>query len=521
MNVYVGGDVRGIQDFIFASPRLLEMRGASTLLDLFDREVVGRLAAKHKGTKVFAGGGNFLVELPASNGAPAEEVAGPFIRDVKAAFFELTGGHEIVVEVEAEGEKGFPEARKQLDRQIQVRKREPKALRALASFPFLKRCESCAREEADTFHGFKGDDRKLWIGPSCWGKRQMHGRLQKLNKEGRCEGVEVLGLDQTVPVPLPLEDLRQGELPRTFQDLAKDDDLGLVVADGNGLGEMFQDLGRDRYDELSKKVDRALKEALRKALAEVFGENQEHWKAQVLICGGDDLVVALPASKALCFARQLIGAFRVEHEGRQAGMSAGVVFVKPSFPFRTAHDLAEELLRGAKAWCRQDKQNRLAALDFHRVLGTNVQDLAAERKALFPADDDGVRDSWAYGAAGPYDEAGMEQLSKLVCLLRQLPKSQLGRLREILSPRDDSVVAPDLDPDWQVPRRVIEELRYWRSRQAGQAGQKGLGKDQLLFGRDADPGLLVESKERGPKGNRNVHRWVLADALRLAEQREG
>ncbi|HRC85239.1 MAG TPA: hypothetical protein PK413_06505 [Thermoanaerobaculia bacterium] len=513
MNVYVGGDVRGIQDFIFASPRLLEMRGASAVLRLFDHEVVGRLAKKHGGTKIFAGGGNFLVSLPASSEKPAGEVAKPFLQDAKAAFFELTGGHEIVVEAWAEGAEGFAGARERLDHEIRLRKRQPTTARALASFPFLKRCESCAREEADVLHGFGDDEGERWIGPSCWAKRQMHVQLQRLQKTGRCPGLKVVGVGETLLPSLPLDDMRLAALPKTFQELAGDDDLGLVVADGNGLGEMFQGCSLKEYEDLSERVDRALKEALGAALLQAFGADRKSWRAQVLICGGDDLVVALPARKALGFARELIAAFRVPHRGKVAGMAAGVVFAKPGFPFRTAHELAEELLRGAKAHCRRSP-GRLAALDFHRVLGTNVQDLAAERRALLPADDDGQHESWSYGAAGPYDADELDALQTLAKILRRLPRSQLGRLRQILSPRDDSVAAEDRDSHWRVPRRVLAELRSWRSR------QEGLEPTELAIGTEPDSRLIQSREEKGRKGPRNVHRWVLADALRLAEQGE-
>ncbi len=55
------------------------------------------------------------------------------------------------------------------------------------------------------------------------------------------------------------ERLRGAKLPANFQDLAGEDDLALVVADGNGLGDWFEDLSLEDVEKLSTEVDSTLR----------------------------------------------------------------------------------------------------------------------------------------------------------------------------------------------------------------------------------------------------------------------
>jgi hypothetical protein len=74
---YTAGDVRSIQEYIFGSPRLLEMRGASALIDFFDRVAMPALIAKAGGRTIFSGGGNFLARFDQETAALPPTLATP------------------------------------------------------------------------------------------------------------------------------------------------------------------------------------------------------------------------------------------------------------------------------------------------------------------------------------------------------------------------------------------------------------------------------------------------------------
>jgi len=512
MSTYVAGDVRSIQSFIFATPRLREMRGASALLDFFDRSVVPRLVKDFEGELISSGGGNFLARFEGGTGPNG--AASRFRQRVEEVFFHLTGGHEIAV-VERADEEAFETAQPALHQRLRQAKAHPGGARQLASMPFLKRCEGCGREAADMPWPLPGvpreDPRRQWLGPACHRKRSMHKELAGV--EGRAARARhaVYGLDEKLEVPPVTERLRQAKLPHDFQELVKGDDLAILVADGNGLGDWFQGLDLERYRALSLQIDERLRKALDAATTAAFGTEEEP-ALQVLICGGDDLVAALPARYALAFAKELVRGFRVDDEtGRRepAGLAAGLLLARHSFPFRPAHALAEELLQRAKQRCREDGVK--SALHFHRVIGSHVRSLEGELGHL--ERDDGEGRGWAYAAAGPYTPEELEDLLALAGELKaKVTPSQRGRLREILSPRDDSRETPP-DPERGVPARLLAELEAWRLRQ-----------EEEPFSRPVEEmwERYVRTEERpGPTGlRRTVHRWVLGDALTLADLRE-
>jgi hypothetical protein len=405
----------------------------------------------------------------------------------------------------------FPAAHAELRRSLRRAKSSPQGVRALASMPFLKRCESCAREPADEPRRVPGRDVDRWIGPACLRKHEMHGQLQRAIKakpgDGPCHAV--FGLPTPLEIRVVTERLRGAKLPADFQELAGQDDLALVVADGNGLGDWFEELEIDQVERLSAAVDAALRRALDAATDAAFpGEKSP--SLQVLICGGDDLVVALPARRGLRFAKQLLESFTVtslREPGRTAGIAAGLLFAKPSFPFRQTHDLAASLLGRAKARCR--REGLRSALDFHRVAATQVQSLEKERAALEIVGRE--PDAWSYGAAGPYTPEELTALRSLADNLRTgVTASQRGRLREILSPHGDARETP-LHPAWKVPERVMAELAAWLARQEG-------AKPFEISAGAPSADLLAEETVTGSSGATRIYRRLrLADALVLAE----
>jgi hypothetical protein len=508
MTVYVAGDVRSIQDYIFSSTRLYEMRGASALLSFFDRAVVPQLVSDFGGKVISSGGGNFLAEFEER---PIEEL----VAAVKDAFFDLTGGHDVAIEALAT-ELPFPAAQAELHRRLRRRKHQPEEARASASMPFLKRCESCGREPADVDWPLPGaaagDPRRQWLGPACHRKRLMHKALAEQARTGRPARQGVHGVAELLDVSPIHPRLVGADPPPDFETLVGEDDLATLVADGNGLGDWFAERERDSFRDLSKHIANAFETAISAALDEAY-PGVSNPQIQVLVCGGDDLVVALPARHALRFARALLESFRVtdpDRPERQTGLAAGLLLSKHSFPFRQAHALAEELLHRAKARCQEE--GLLSALDFLRVTATHVRSLARELEQR--ERDNSVDRGWSYGAAGPYT---LEELGRLLDLAEELRRkvtpSQRGKLREILSPRDDGPETP-LDPEWQVPQRLVAELRAWSLRQDQEPFDQPLATNWTRF-------VRTQRRELSGGGHRIYQRWQLHDALILAELAEG
>ena len=198
--------------------------------------------------------------------------------------------------------------------------------------------------------------------------------------------------------------------PENTNDLEKNFDgldwLGIVHADGNGLGQIFLNFhqftenNRDYINKLrcfSLALDLCTQNAFKTAI-QVFNQDRKRKRKYdilplvPLVLGGDDLTVICDGKKALEFTEKFLLAFEEETSRndledvgniinevsqkalKSKGLSAcaGIAIVKPHFPFSVGYDLAESLLKSAKTVKNkvQDKDNNTvscSALDFHIV----------------------------------------------------------------------------------------------------------------------------------------------------------
>lgn len=221
----------------------------------------------------------------------------------------------------------------------------------------------------------------------------------------------------------------QGSAASSGNRLLKDDAtsdprswLGIVHADGNGLGKIFLNfekyLGSDTsdrnyintYRKFSLALDECTEAAFIQAL-DVFPADKKDGAVPVvpLILGGDDLTVVCDGHYALEFTREFLRGFEQQTEqhpviakvaqeafgvGRLSAC-AGVVIAKRHFPFSVAYSLAAELISSAKQVKQQltcpvtDKISEsppfpCSALDFHILYDTTGIDLEAIQAKLTP-----------------------------------------------------------------------------------------------------------------------------------------
>jgi hypothetical protein len=147
----------------------------------------------------------------------------------------------------------------------------------------------------------------------------------------------------------------------TFEDLCNGDYLALIHADGNGLGNMQKDLMAACKSKgieglaLEAEIEMffytmrvTLRRALKLAIEKL--EQPQSQGIQILMLGGDDLLIACRAPLALPLVSALANELHELQRGKtpQLTIGVGVAIAKPSFPFHRLHDLAEELASSAK-----------------------------------------------------------------------------------------------------------------------------------------------------------------------------
>ncbi len=210
--------------------------------------------------------------------------------------------------------------------------------------------------------------------------------------------------------------------------------LGVVHADGNGLGQIFLDLAthlgnlpnsgkpKPRVFEAMKAISDELQGATERAFYAAC--EHIHWLGASrayqaplrrhgakciyvpvipLVLAGDDLTVLVEGEYALPFAKTFLRAFEEETAkcetiarvakvalgAPRLSAAAGVALVKHHFPFHLAYGLAEQLLKSAKKVKRQIPATTSAAdlpapfpasaLDFHVLFDASYTDLESIR----------------------------------------------------------------------------------------------------------------------------------------------
>ena len=206
------------------------------------------------------------------------------------------------------------------------------------------------------------------------------------------------------------------DILQNIEELEKSgyDWLGIVHADGNGVGQLFLEFGDicgettldgyfDAYRKFSLSLDLCGVAAFQKAFEKTWPKHKDPIPLIPLVLGGDDLTVLCDGRRAVNFAATYLKAFQEQtkkkkvfgqssiipkilklkqkkackEDWKKLGAAAGIAITKPHYPFHRGYELAEELLKKAKKVKSKLGVSR-CALDFHVLFDgaeTSLDDL--------------------------------------------------------------------------------------------------------------------------------------------------
>lgn len=182
------------------------------------------------------------------------------------------------------------------------------------------------------------------------------------------------------------------EPPQSLADIVDGDYLALVHADGNSIGQRYQ-AWRNRIAGQDRSLDAeahgecfyhsmrvAVRRALTEALNQVFANAPRNY--QLLMLGGDDLLLTCAAPYALPFVRAYAAALKGIPlcDGKPLSIGAGVAIAKETFPFHRLHATAEALADSAKQRFRAESSLD-SVVDWHVTSNAWLEDPIAERQA--------------------------------------------------------------------------------------------------------------------------------------------
>lgn len=208
--------------------------------------------------------------------------------------------------------------------------------------------------------------------------------------------------------PVDLTPKTNGNSARAFPYQNDDPLLGVIHADGNGLGQLLMKLRNhvenqpsvsftDFFFQFSEAISTATATAARWATEEVLlpEDEQSMVPARPIVLGGDDLTMLVRADLALEFARVFLLRFEeatkvafeklrerfptVEFPPKLTAC-AGITYIRPTHPFQSAYRLAESLCRRAKTLRKGSHGNGdMSAVAFHRITTALVDDWESVR----------------------------------------------------------------------------------------------------------------------------------------------
>ena len=465
----VAFDTDHIKQYVFGTDKLKEIRGASSILDYLNRTV---MTGKEKNkplpfrvNPVYANGGGGLFVIESDNADDAEN----FERYIQREYRERTGeGASITYAVQKlpddikitrnddiEGELVDDEKIESFLESLRWRLREKKLIASeMISFPthpFMRPCDSCGvfyaapdegRVNRDPDERTQGELYCL----SCQLKRQRDEQVKQyiddvvrgdktssddfLWKEVR-DRLEKAGYDLS----------SHPKRPEDFNVFAnfkgKKDYLALIYADANSMGSSFEKCkGLKEYQILAKTVDDAIYQAVCSAIAQqlkvkdhVPAGLQPTFPFDILLMGGDDVLMAVPATVALDVALTIANVFEKEmgkhYPDKQYTLSVGVVIAPIKYPFRLLESLVTTTLKFAK-----DDGEGKPRINFVTVAGSASETFTK----VFDLLRDETADKQFFATLRPYDPATLRHLLDAIRDGRRqnLGRSKLHQMREAI-----------------------------------------------------------------------------------------
>jgi GGDEF domain-containing protein len=487
-------DTDHIKGYVFGTDRLKEIRGASSRLDYLNRITMKALGDQLGARCVYANGGSGLFVIDSDK-------ADAFGMEVQEAYHRETGGTGSITWVVQKLPDDFVQDQDEdikpfldlLSWKIREAKGVGAETVALLSHPFLRPCASCGVEYAHDYDRHAGpDERDLLFCASCLQKREEDMRVKRridtlLGPKAKSTALEDTLWDRVI------EELRKrnykffdwAERPSDFNEFTSfrgaKNYYGLIYADANSMGNIFD---RPAYGRLSirkriaKGVDDSVYEAVADAIARYLKmedhlkpgtrwskENPPPFPFDILLLGGDDIMIVVPATVALDVALFISEKFHeltkpVDPLGIGYTLSVGVVLAPVKYPFGLLRKLAESTLKfakkeGAKRRGAEDV-NGITLINFLIVTGGVPHEFKATYKEVFYNKQEKTGEKF-YATLRPYSP---EHLSALLKMIRDGKEKELGRTK--LHQLREAVLKKNLTTSVLDGRMA---LRNWKDRQ--------------------------------------------------------
>lgn len=413
--MYLVYDVRGIQKYIFAVPKLKGVIGGSLIVEEFDHQEAPQAAKKYGWECIFTGGGRGLFS----------KNDGGNIADLRKELTETAHSHGLDIRFgECEEMNSIPEA---VDLYPFVPPMEPGKIYPCALSGLWPVREKGAVHELIKERMEKArrlDLNQKSATPIKQVLKALNEEFEELLKETYGSNMK-MDFFRNVSPEEEQDQQERKEAKAAARALGNRNRWAVVCMDGNDMGRqiacMVHEKDQKRREKWFKAFSSSLAEctngaftaALKETVRLWMEENREELESSYtangclilpfrpLVLGGDDVTLLCHSGWAMEFVKQMSTAFTQYSEklanekksvlddyelwpatGNSLTISAGVLFCKTTYPLVSAIEYAESLLASAKSGFRADpsqKKPSQPGVDWETVTETLV-DSPAERR---------------------------------------------------------------------------------------------------------------------------------------------
>lgn len=448
--VLVSFDTDRIKDYVFATGRLKEIRGASAILDELNRKYMIEKSRECGAEAIYANGGSGMFTVPESS-------VDAFIEAVEKEYRLRTRTGSITSAV-AQLPPGFtnqdniqPHLQTLMYR-LRVKKDKNAVHQPLLTHPFLRTCDSCG--EAYASQSVRDPEPEL-LCRSCEQKRKKNREIQT-DIEGVVSGEAEEDLDYKLWHRLLGDLAREGyrmtgkDRPQDFNDLGEMSEpanyMGLIYADGDSMGKVLERLpDLDAVKNFSEVVDDAIYQSVHEAIRTYLPAGEKYFPFDILMLGGDDLVMVTTADKVVEVSMKIAETFsELTQKGldERFTLSVGVAIAHASFPFSSLLNLAEQALKFSKKQAvkrrRHGQQITEGLINFIVVNNANSLDFDSYYEQTLTEDDANI-----CRTLRPYNLADLQYIIDTIRHLRKdnFPRGKLEGLRDaIFQSRNQSIL---------------------------------------------------------------------------------
>lgn len=359
----VSFDTDRIKEYLFAAPDLQRIRGASTLLDILNRGDDPNGSSTYtvirdvypsikKDEEMIAVGGMAMALVP-------EQLAPQVIAAVESLYRRetvtagITGAMLPVTKHDLEHR--FGECIAKVSKRLRTAKDQKGQDPFVPLAAWLRPCESCGRYPAR--HLSTSEGRTELVCRSCFIKERPGKKVRNRFFKEFIKFLKRIGRDGT-----RWEDAFPKDFGAIGETAHPSGYLGFIYADGNGMGRLLEQIQSfPAFREFANGLDTIVRYITHQALADTFtGPLHETAPFEILLMGGDDLMLVVAADAALEIAATIVKEFEQRANAlahsqavglpreTHLSISAGVVIAHDRFPIQAMHELSGDLVKSAK-----------------------------------------------------------------------------------------------------------------------------------------------------------------------------